>query len=42
MPALQCWTDEYLIEEMGSQKISVAVTPDGFVISHEPEFKAKL
>lgn len=39
MPALRRWTDEYLIERMSNQKISVAVTPDGFVVSRELEFK---
>jgi hypothetical protein len=30
--ALERWTDEYLVERLSDRKISVAVTPDGYVI----------
>ena len=29
MPALEKWTNDYLIDKMGSRKISVAITPNG-------------
>jgi jumonji domain-containing protein 7 len=28
-PALTKWTDDYLVEKMGDQSVSVAVTPNG-------------
>jgi len=29
-PALTKWTDEYVVQRMGNQSISVAVTPNGY------------
>lgn len=29
--ALGRWTDDYLIKQMGDRKVSVAVTPNGYV-----------
>jgi len=29
-PAFKLWSDEYLIDKLGDQSISVAVTPNGF------------
>jgi jumonji domain-containing protein 7 len=29
-PALTKWTDDYLVEKMGDQSVSVAVTPNGY------------
>jgi jumonji domain-containing protein 7 len=30
IPAIERWTDEYIIERMGDREISVAVTPNGY------------
>ena len=32
VPAQTLWTNDYLVENMGNQFISVAVTPDGCVV----------
>lgn len=29
-PALTKWTDDYLVQKMGDQPVSVAVTPNGY------------